>query len=95
MISNLRFSEDLRQQLISNGMPKDVEMLVDAIDWLREEKDIHIEVILSGNHIGKHRDEEYIIRVSDNTGGNISRFSSNKYKECLEMGLEMVLRIFF
>jgi predicted RNA-binding protein with PUA domain len=95
MISNLRLSEDTRQQLIANGMPKSVEMLVDAVDWLREDKNIHIEAILSGNHIGKNRDEEYIIRVSDNEGGNISKFSSKCYKECLTDGLEMALRIFF
>lgn len=95
MISNLELSSELREQLIAAGMPSKVVMLVDVVDWLRESRGIHVEVILSGEHMGKARDEEYIIRVSDDTGGNVSKFSSDTYKVCLASGVEMALRIFF
>lgn len=95
MISIVDCPVSLRERLICNGMPSTITRLVDTVEWLRDEKNIFVEAIVSGKKIGKDRSSEYIIRVSDETGGNVSKTSELGYIDSLEIGVEMAIRIFF
>ena len=95
MISIVDCPVSLRERLIGNGMPQTITRLVDAIEWLRDDKKIFVEAIVSGNKIGKDRSSEYIVRVSDASGGNVSKTSELGYIDSLEIGVEMAIRIFF
>lgn len=78
---------------VSLGMHPNTK-LVDAVEILRDEKNIHVEVFLSDTSSTHTRKKnEYTIRVSDGTGGNVSRYSTKKYSECLEDGLKIAARI--
>lgn len=94
MISIVDCPVSLRERLILNGMPGTITRLVDIVEWLRDEKKIFVEAIVSGNKIGKDRSSEYIVRVSDDTGGNVSKISELNYTDSLEIGVEMAIRIF-
>lgn len=95
MISNVDCPASLLMRLKGNGMPSHINKLVDAVEWLRDSKRIFVEAIVSGNHIGKDRSSEYIVRVSDESGGNVSKVSTLDYTDSLEIGVEMAIRIFF
>lgn len=95
MISEIECPVSLRERLKSNGMPNGITKLVDVVEWLRESKKIFVEAIVSGNHIGKERSSEYIVRVSDDSGGNVSKISCMGYSESIEVGIETAIRIFF
>lgn len=94
MISIVDCPVSLRERLTLNGMPGTITRLVDIVEWLRDEKKIFVEAIVSGNKIGKDRSSEYIVRVSDDTGGNVSKISELNYTDSLEIGVEMAIRIF-
>jgi hypothetical protein len=95
MISNVECPVSLRERLKTNGMPNDISKLVDVVEWLRDSKKIFVEAIVSGNHIGRDRSSEYIVRVSDDSGGNVSKISCMSYPESIEIGIETAVRIFF
>ena len=69
--------------------------LVDVIEFLREERGIYVEVFLADSSSARHtkKSKEYVIRISDSSGGNISKYSTKTYNECLEDGLRNALKI--
>ena len=69
--------------------------LVDVVEYLREQN-VYVEVFLSDSStIHTSKENEYTIRVSDGSGGNVSRYSTKSYKDCLVDGLRIALRICF
>jgi hypothetical protein len=71
-------------------------LLTDVVDYLRETHGVHVEVFLSGNsttHTKKHR--EYTIRVTDDSGGNVSKYSTKDYIDCLVDGVATAVAVCF
>jgi hypothetical protein len=94
MISKVEIPSGIKTKLQGFGMPSEIQSIVDAVEWLRTSKSIYVDVYLSTSEPNKARYIEYVVRVTDGSGGNISRVSSNTYPECLCTGLDMVMRIF-
>ena len=70
--------------------------LTDVIDYLREIHGIHVEVFLSGNSFTHtKKDREYTIRVTDESGGNISKYSTKEYIDCLIDGVSTAVEVCF
>lgn len=69
--------------------------LVDVVEWLRDEKNIYVEVFLADTSTVRKTKQanEYVIRISDGSGGNISKYSTKTYAECLEDGLRSAMKI--
>lgn len=96
LLSEVLCPEDVRLKL---ALPENTK-LVDAIDHMRTHKNVHVEVFLADLSSTKRAKKEkskveYIVRVSDDSGANISKFSDKSYIDCLVDGAEMAVWICF
>lgn len=69
-------------------------LLTDTIELLQYHYGVYVEAFLSKNSFTHtRRDKEYEIRVTDESGGNVSKFSTMEYVDCLVEGVRTAVRI--